>query len=132
MFLYLDCVRCIWDVGIVTWAWACCIYCILVWLYVLYYYTGMCDKNIMCLGPIRTCKKCQKPVALCYWYSTWRCRVNHRAVEWQTVAVATVNAKRLASGLCPPGSDGELRVLFGQQRLAMEVWLPGYFLPVSA
>jgi len=37
------------------------------------------------------------------------------------VAVATVSGRRLAAGLCPPGGDGELRVLFGQQRLAVGV-----------
>jgi len=37
------------------------------------------------------------------------------------VAVATVSARRLAIGLCPPGGDGELRVLIGQHRLAVGV-----------
>ncbi|QCD96620.1 hypothetical protein DEO72_LG6g1327 [Vigna unguiculata] len=66
----------------------------------------MSDRNIVCLGSIKTCKKCQKPVALRYWYSAWRCGANHRAIGCKTVAVATVNARRLAAGLCPPGGDG--------------------------
>ncbi|QCD87640.1 hypothetical protein DEO72_LG3g2178 [Vigna unguiculata] len=45
-------------------------------------------------------------VALRYRYGTWRRVVSCQAVGCKTVAVATVNARRLAAGLCPPGGDG--------------------------
>jgi len=48
------------------------------------------------------------------------------------VAVATVSARRLAAGWCPPGGDGEFRVQSGPQRLAVGVLPLGSFLPVSA
>jgi len=75
---------------------------------------------------------CQKSVAVRYWYGTWRHGANHQAVECKTVAVATVSARRLAAGMCPPGGDREFRILLCQRRLAVGVSPLGSFLPVSA
>jgi len=44
-----------------------------------------------------------------------------RRQDFKSVAVATVYRWRLAAGLCSPGGDGELLVLFCQQRLAVGV-----------
>jgi len=49
------------------------------------------------------CFRCQKPVALRYWYGAWRRERAARQTEHKSVAVATVDAWCLAVEGVPPG-----------------------------
>jgi len=44
-----------------------------------------------------------KSVALRYWYGAWRRERAAKRTEYKSVAVATVDAWRLAVGVVPPG-----------------------------
>jgi len=89
-------------------------------------------KLVLEFRGLKIYKQCQKPVAVRYWYGAWRHGVGRQAVEFKSVAEATVSRRRLAVGLCPPSGNAAGWLLFGFRRLAVEYWPPGGFMPVSA
>jgi len=53
--------------------------------------------------PLGICLSTKKPITLYYWYGAWRRKRAARRTKHKSVAMATVDAWRLAVGRVPPG-----------------------------
>jgi len=53
--------------------------------------------------PFGICLSAKKPVALHYWYGTWRRERAAKRTYHKPVTMVTTRAGRLAAGMVPPG-----------------------------
>jgi len=54
-----------------------------------------------------------------YQYDAWQRGTSHQAIEFKTMAVATVYTGCLTTGVVPPSDDGVMGLLEGAWRLAV-------------